>query len=255
MPAATLTPPRRKSPPTVSGAAVPPGPAGVAGEMILDTERGPLHVPADADTLSGFRRWTSSEDFPEWGRFDFVDGTLYLDLMSERLHAHSRPKTELVRVVANRVAAVQFGMVCTDRMRVVLPDPPAASCEPDLIAVSYEALRTGRVRQIPTADGDDTIEFEGPPDLVAELLSPSSETKDTARLPASFFANGVREYWLVDCRGDAAELVIHARGKTGFEPVAADGDGFRPSAVLGKAYRLVRGTDPLGEPKFALEER
>ena len=235
--------------------AATPAQAVVRGGTVLHTDRGSVHVPADAITLAGFRRWTSSENFPDWGRFDFVDGTRDFDLTRERMNAHALPKTELVRVVGTRAKTTGFGPVLTTRMRVVLPNPPAASCEPDLIAVSYEALRTGRVRQVPTADGADTIEFEGPPDLIAELLSPSSETKDTARLPASFYANGVREYWLVDCRGDAADLVIHARGADRFEPVAADGDGFRASAVLGKAYRLGRGIDPLGEPTFTLEER
>ena len=65
----------------------------------------------------------------------------------------------------------------------------------------------------------------------------------------------MREYWLVDCRGDAAELTIHGRGTDRFEPVAVDADGFQPSATLGRSYRLVRGLDPLGEPKFTLEER
>ena len=254
MSAATLAPTVRRSPVVPVTPPVSPSASSAAPWEIV-TETGKLVFPTDAATLPGFRRWTASPNFPETGRIDFVDGTLYFDLMPERANSHGLPKTELVRVVANRAVASKLGSVFTDSMRVVIAGPPATSCEPDLIFVSYDSLLSGRVRRVPTADGNDTIEFEGPVDLVCELLSPSSEGKDTVRLPAAFFAGGVREYWLVDCRDGAATLTVHGRGAAGFEPVAADADGFQSSPVLGMTYRLVRTVDPLGDPAFTLEER
>ena len=242
------------APPPAPNVPRPPA-ATSAGGLVLATDDGPLVVPADAETLPGFRRWTTSPGFPETGRIDFVDGTLYLDLMPERFDSHSLPKTELVRVIAGRVKEGRLGKVCIDAMRVVLPGPPAVSCEPDVVFVSNDALRSGRVTRSPAANGDDTLELVGPPDLVVEVVSPSSESKDTDRLPTAFFAGGVAEYWLVDCRGGAAGLTIHGRGADGFVAVAADADGYQPSAALGRTYRLAREIDPLGDPLFHLHER
>ena len=36
----------------------------------------------------------------------------------------------------------------------------------------------------------------------------------------------------------AAGLTIHVRGDGAFEPVAADADGFAPSGVFGRGFRL-----------------
>ncbi|MEM9703403.1 MAG: Uma2 family endonuclease [Planctomycetota bacterium] len=238
------------SPPTTASSQVP-----VGGGSVLDTERGSLVVPADADTLAGFRRWTASDDFPEWGRIDYLDGTLYFDLMAERIYSHSLPKHEIMRVVGNRAKELGFGRLGTDSTRIVLTAPQAISCEPDGVGVSFESLKAGRVTMVPTADKGDMIEFQGPPDWVLELLSPSSENKDAVRLPEAFFAGGVREYWLADCRGEEARLTIHTRGPDRFEPVERDDDGFQPSQVFERSYRLRRSTDPLGDPAFTLDER
>jgi hypothetical protein len=39
-----------------------------------------LRIPPEVGTLEGFRRWTSSECFPEDGRIDFLAGELEIDL-------------------------------------------------------------------------------------------------------------------------------------------------------------------------------
>ena len=96
------------------------------------------------------------------------------------------------------------------------------------------------------------------PELVVEIVSPSGEHKDTERLPPAYFAGGALEYWLVDCRDDAAGavgFVIHARGEAGFAPVAPDADGFAASAVPGAAYRLTRARGRPGRWAYRLEER
>jgi hypothetical protein len=49
-------------------------------------------------------------------------------------------------------------------------------------------------------------------------------------------------------------FIIHRPGTSSFEPVAADADGFQPSAVFGYRYRLdaIRNTD--GNWRFDLRE-
>ncbi len=70
---------------------------------------------------------------------------------------------------------------------------------------------------------DDYIEIEGPPDLIVEIVSKSSEKKDTLRLPAAYFAAGVPEFWLVDARHKPLYFQIHHRGDDLY--VAAPGGG------------------------------
>jgi hypothetical protein len=55
----------------------------------------------------------------------------------------------------------------------------------------------------------------------------------------------VREFWLIDARGEAIDFRIHRRGPAEFVPVPPDAEGYTPSAVLGKAFRLTRQAGPV----------
>ena len=52
----------------------------------------------------------------------------------------------------------------------------------------------------------------GAPDLVAEVLSPSTARQDRGRKKRVYEACGVREYWLVDPRGKALEQYLLTDG-------------------------------------------
>ena len=97
------------------------------------------------------------------------------------------------------------------------------------------------------------MEVEGAADLVVEIVSDTSVIKDTRRLPAAYFTAGVREFWLADARGQQPIFLIHGRGPAGFEPVVRDADGFQPSAVLGRRFRLDTGRDADGNWEFDLQ--
>jgi Uma2 family endonuclease len=58
---------------------------------------------------------------------------------------------------------------------------------PDLVFVSRERASIIRDRAI-----------EGAPDLLVEILSPSSKGRDRVRKSALYATSGVREYWIVD---------------------------------------------------------
>ena len=137
--------------------------------------------------------------------------------------------------------------------------PADLSCEPDVCLVSWDNLRTGRVRYLlapKPSDPLDLLEIEGGPDLVVEIISPSSVAKDTRRLPSAYFAAGVLELWLADARGTDIKFTIYRRGRLAFKPVAADEDGFQRSAVLGRAFRLSRRPGPVaGTVVYQLESR
>ncbi|MFK7697723.1 Uma2 family endonuclease [Paenibacillus sp. HJGM_3] len=55
--------------------------------------------------------------------------------------------------------------------------------------------------------------IEGPPDLVAEILSPHSIRRDKQRKLASYAKHGIPEYWIIDPRNEVLERYVNADGK------------------------------------------
>jgi Uma2 family endonuclease len=207
--------------------------------------REPLCIPPDAGTLEGFRRWSSSDSFPEKGRIDFLDGELAVDLSPEDIYMHGGAKTALAAALYERVVKSDRGAVYVDCTRVVSVTA-RLSVEPDVLAVLWESLETGRVREVPAASRKEGrfIEFEGAPDLVVEVVSDSSERKDRRRLPPLYALAGVPELWQVDVRGARgphdADLGIHHLGPEGYEQAPVDAGGWCVSRFLGGRCRLLR---------------
>ncbi len=126
------------------------------------------------------------------------------------------------------------------------------SNEPEALFVSWRALTENRIRKIPTRDGDDYIEFEGTPDWVLEIVSPSSVFKDTVQLRERYHLAGITEYWLIDAREERLDFTILIHHADGYRP-AQKKAGWQKSKVFGKQFRLVRYADRLGGPAFRLE--
>lgn len=205
-------------------------------------------------SLSDFRRWATSEGFPERGRVDFIAGCVEVDMSPEDLFRHGTPKTELIRVLAGLVKAEGLGELLSDRSRVTCPAADL-SAEPDIVFVSEPCLAHGRVRLVPKvgAEADRYIEIEGAPDLTVEIVSDSTVRKDTIRLPQAYWRAGVREFWLVDARKDRLVFRIHRRGRTGWLVAKTDAAGFQASKVLGRRFRLTRRRRPQGRWVYDLD--
>lgn len=214
-----------------------------------------VEVPLAVRSLDDFRRWALSDDFPESGRIDFIDGKIEVDMAPEDLFCHGTLKSEIAGVLYQRIKCDKLGHLFIDKGRVSSPKA-GLSAEPDIVFLSHEAIRSGRVNLIPKAGGRPGryVEIEGAPDLVVEIVSDGSVTKDTKRLPAAYFRAGVREFWLADARGESPIFIIHHPGENFFEPVVPDADGFQHSAVLGAGYKLDATRDQDGNWAFDLRE-
>lgn len=225
----------------------------MAGSILFEEQ---IEVPMGLHSLAEFRRWATSDEFPERGRIDYIAGRIEVDLSPEDLYTHGTVKTKLVMVLGARVESLGTGDLFSDRTRVSCPHADL-SAEPDIVFVSEEGLESGRVKLVPKASGepDRYIEFEGAPDLVVEILSDSSVKKDTERLPPACFAAGVIEYWLVDARRETLEFIIHRRGLEGYEPADVDAEGYQHSSVMGCWYRLDRFRNPRGRLKYDLRAK
>ena len=127
------------------------------------------------------------------------------------------------------------------------------SCEPDGMFMSHATLQAGGVTfRAGETTGAHMTEAVGTPDLVIEIISPSSEEKDTADLFEDYFAAGITEYWLIDCRGEDMRFDVYKRGSKGFTNTRKTA-GWVRSAVLGKSFRLVRREPRSGISRYVLE--
>jgi Uma2 family endonuclease len=82
----------------------------------------------------------------------------------------------------------------------------------------------------------------GAPDLVVEVLSPSTETRDQVVKAKRYAAFGVREMWLVDPAAKTIEVLVNA------------GDGFRRAELYGETdvirSTILSGFELAGAPVF-----
>jgi Uma2 family endonuclease len=78
--------------------------------------------------------------------------------------------------------------------------------EPDLLYVSKDRLSVLTEKNV-----------QGAPDLVVEVLSPSTAQTDRTTKLKLYARYGVQEYWIIDPYGPSAE--IYRRQEIGFEPV------------------------------------
>jgi Uma2 family endonuclease len=211
-----------------------------------------VRIPAGVHDLDEFRRWSQGSEFPERGRIDYLQGDVEVDMSAEDLFTHGTPKAAIAARLHAMVVEDGRGTVFIDCTRVVSP-AARLSVEPDVVLVFRESLAAGRVRTVPSSPprAGRFVELEGAPDLVVEILSDSSVSKDRTRLPELYARAGVTELWLVDARGETAALEIRtlrpAGGYSRVPPVGDGPDAWTPSPLLGCRFRLRRHEmkDPL----------
>lgn len=211
-----------------------------------------IHVPASVTDLASFRRWFHSDAFPEKGRICYLDGEVWIDMSMEQAFSHNQVKTEFAMALRQLVKGRDMGLYFSDGMLVSNVEADF-SVVPDGVFGSHDAFDTGRLRLIEGKHGG-YVELEGSPDMVLEVVSDSSVTKDTVTLREAYAEAGIREYWLVDARGEKLQFDILRLTAKGYVPTRKTG-GWMKSAVFGRSFRFVSGTDRRGDPTYTLEVR
>jgi Uma2 family endonuclease len=212
-----------------------------------------VKVPAWVIDLDSFSKWIDSPGFPDWGRYCYLRGDVWIDTSMEQPFVHNVVKLWISMVLAVIGREKQLGTFFADKMRL-RNDDADLSCEPDGLFVSYDALQSGRVRLVPGTVSE-YREFEGSPEMTLEVVSDSSEDKDYDELRELYYRSGVEEYWLVDARDEPLEIDILRRGPKGYVNSRHQAGGWVRSQVFGKAFRLIRTEGPDGNPQFTLEHR
>lgn len=135
-------------------------------------------------------RWTY-EDYlrlPDDGRrYEVIRGHLYVT--PAPVYTHQFAVTQLARLLCNRAAERDLGVLLVAPFDIRLPDGIADPVQPDL--VFFLAGHEPR-------DGDKN--FQGSPDLVIEVLSPGTSRRDRTIKLDSYRDARVPEAWPVDPR-------------------------------------------------------
>ncbi len=145
---------------------------------------------------------------PEDKRYELIDGELILAPAPRR--DHQRVQANLGSPLHRFVRSNALGVVYFAPRDVVFSDTEIV--QPDLTFISNERMHI-----------DTEAEIWGGPDLVVEILSPSTAARDRTVKQVLYARNGVNEYWLIDV--DARTIEVLLLGDHGFEPTATYGEG------------------------------
>lgn len=121
---------------------------------------------------------------PDNRRVELIDGVIYDMAAPSTIHQY---------IIAKLLAAFDGWISSKNGGCIVLPSPldvqidcdDRSMVEPDLVVICDPAKRITRC-------------IMGAPDLVIEVLSPSSTRMDTKIKLAKYASAGVREYWVID---------------------------------------------------------
>ncbi len=151
-------------------------------------------------------------------RYEVIDGDLFMTPAPNWLHQSALMQLGLL--VGGWVYEHDLGWVVSAPVGVVLDDEDGV--QPDMIFISRERASIISERGV-----------EGAPDLVVEVLSPSTEARDRGIKMRRYAAAGVPHYWLLNPKTRAIEPFI--LGANGYEPAGVYGPGtvFRPSLFPG----------------------
>jgi len=125
-------------------------------------------------------------------RYEIIEGVLYV--ANAPSYEHQFTAGEIFGELRNFVKAKSLGVVIAAPFEVHLPGI-AKPVQPDIVFIAA-------ARQ-PTSD---TQIFEGAPDLVVEVISPSSLRVDRYVKLSAYERARVREYWLVDPKTHSVEV-------------------------------------------------
>jgi Uma2 family endonuclease len=171
-----------------------------------------------SEPIEGFQSRMSESDFEAWAlranvNAEWVDGEVIL--MAPSNEDHSEAVNWLFVLLKMFVDKHQLGRAMQTDFMVRLPKRRRL---PDLFFVS----KNSKAKFTRTY-------LQGAPDLIVEIVSPDSESRDWRDKYLDYQSAGVREYWVIDPASQSAEFYALKRGK--YAPMAVN-DGVIRSQVV-----------------------
>lgn len=173
----------------------------VTRTMVSDERETSMVMPAD--WVAGPRQgeWTYEiySALPDDGfRYEVIQGVLMMSPAPEITHQGIIQR--ITRYLDEQIFSASRGLVFTGPIDVVLA--PQKVVQPDVLALLENHLDRLKEKYI-----------EGAPDLVVEVISPSSATYDRLVKYNIYEQAGVPEYWLVNPREESIEVFVLEAGK------------------------------------------
>jgi hypothetical protein len=208
-----------------------------------------LHIPRDAFTLAGFRRWVHSDAFPEKQPVMFLRGEIYLFMPKKDIFTHAAVKSAVAGTVFNLNQENDLGDFYING--VLVTNVEADICNnPDMIGLLWESLERDKVRYLTNKKGR-SVEIEGSADWLLEIVSDGSVKKDKITLREAYHAAGVREYWIIDVRDVEIDFQVLNWRKSGYV-AASRKSGWQRSRVFSRSFQLTRILDRRGAWRYTL---
>ncbi len=177
--------------------------------------------PTTIPTLYDYEAYSA---LPSDGKiYQIIDGELYVNPAPAPRHQvvsanlHLSLMLQLVQTGQGKVLAAPIDVVLDERTVV----------QPDLLFIRTERL--GIV-------GEKCI--EGPPDLVVEILSPSTRRTDVLIKGPAFARRGIPHYWIVDPAVDRIEFHVLEDGAYRLDHTARHPETHAPAGFPGLSLAL-----------------
>ena len=156
-------------------------------------------------------------------RYELIDGELIM--LPSPSAAHQRASIALGSRMFMFAEDRDLGWVLSAPFDVVLSDTDVV--QPDLLFVSKER------EEIITPDN-----IRGAPDLVVEILSPSSASRDWSDKLNLYSKHGVKEYWIVDPANRVVWLMLLRGGALEIAGTYGIGDTVSSSVLAGFSVKV-----------------
>ena len=161
---------------------------------------------------------------PEDGRrYEIYDGEVFV--VPAPVPLHQRAVRRLLRILDD-YAASDGGEVLASPIDIVFSEYNVV--EPDL--VYFSATRRHLV--------PDRLPIRSSPDLVVEVLSPSTAATDRGRKLQTFARFGIPEYWIVDPEAPALEVLVLVGGQYQLHAKVAAGENVTSATLPALRFQL-----------------
>jgi len=169
-------------------------------------------------TREEFVTWLAARPERDSNRYELLHGRVVMTPPAR--HPHGLVEGTLATILGSFVRERRLGVVLGSSQGFDLPT--GDTVEPDLSFVSAE-----RWQAVPHVDG---AFLRVVPDLVVEILSPSTAPRDRGAKRDLYEQSGVREYWIVDPR--AREVTVLRLRDGAFAPGRVHASGTVLSSPL-----------------------
>ena len=143
-------------------------------------------------TFADYKKWDSGV------RYEFIDGIPYA--MAAPSPFHEYIKSEITRQIGNFLSGKPCRVYGSAAVRLNAESYDDTHFEPDIVVVCDQSK----------VKGDSIV---GAPDLVVEILSPTTSRCDRGVKYERYQAFGVREYWIVNPEDQSVQTHVLHGGK------------------------------------------